>query len=568
MGIALLRRRPQSVKLSRDRDARTINLLLLVYVAFFLLALVIPLYLMISKSMHNAGGTFVGFTNYIEYFNSPALVRSIYNSFTITVISTVFVIFLAFGFAYSVTRTCMPFKGLFRLIALVPLLSPSLLAAIALIYWFGNQGVAKGLLMGETIYGPIGIVMASVFWTFPHAVMIILTALSLSDARLYEAAEVLNTSKIRTFFTITLPSVRYGLVSATIVIFILIFTDFGVPKVIGGNYNMLATDIYKEVIGQQNFEMGAVVSTVLLIPAVIAFIIDRLIQRKQTALLTARSVAYEPKRNRKADMIALAFCLFVSFLILSLFFMAAYASLVKFWPYNMALSFDNYRFESEGIGWEAFRNSFSLSFWSAMIGTGIIFFGAFLVEKPIANNPIRPVLHFLALLPLAVPGMVLGLAYIFFFNHSMNPLSIMYGTIAIMVLNTVTHFYSVSHLTAVTALKQIDREFESVSVSLKTSTLTMFFRVTLPISLPAILNIWVYLFVNAMTTVSGVIFLYSSGTMLASVGAIHLDEQGETAGAAAMAMLIVVVSVSVKLLHALVSKFLLNRTQSWRYRGA
>ncbi len=558
----------QSVKLECDRDANTISLLLIVYLVFFLLALVIPLYVIISKSMHNADGVFVGVANYALYFHSPALVRSIYNSFTISVISTAIVIFLAFGFAYCVTRTCMPFKGLFRLIALVPLLSPSLLAAIALIYWFGNQGVAKGLLMGEPVYGPVGIVMASVFWTFPHAVMIIVTALSLSDARLYEAAEVLKTSKLRTFFTITLPSVRYGLVSATIVVFILIFTDFGVPKVIGGNYNMLATDIYKEVIGQQNFEMGAVVSTVLLIPAVIAFIIDRLIQRRQTALLTARSVAYEPKRNRKADIGALVFCLFVSFLILSLFFMAAYGSLVKFWPYNLSLTLDNYRFESEGIGWDAFRNSFTLSFWSAMFGTCIIFFGAYLVEKPITSNPARPVLHFLALLPLAVPGMVLGLAYIFFFNHPMNPMTFMYGTIAIMVLNTVTHFYSVSHLTAVTALKQIDREFEAVSVSLKTSTLVMFFRVTLPISLPAILNIWVYLFVNAMTTVSGVIFLYTSGTILASVGAIHLDEQGETAGAAAMAMLIVAVSVSVRLLHALISKFLLKRTQSWRYRGA
>ena len=127
-------------------------------------------------------------------------------------------------------------------------------------------------------------------WTFPHAVLIISTALAISDMRLYEAAEVLKTSRVRTFFAVTLPGARYRLISATIVVFILVFTDFGVPKVIGGNFNVLATDIYKEVVGQQNFEMGAVVSVVLLIPAVIAFIIDHIVTRKQTALLSVRAV--------------------------------------------------------------------------------------------------------------------------------------------------------------------------------------------------------------------------------------------------------------------------------------
>lgn len=555
-------------KFAADTDARRIHWLLIIYVLAFLVVLIVPLSFLISKSMQSADGEFVGLSNFALYFSSPALVQSVYNSFTVTTISTVICIALAFSFAYSLTRTCMPLKPMFRLIALVPLLSPSLLAALSLIYWFGNQGVLKSVLLGEPIYGPIGIVIASVFWTFPHAVMILVTALSLSDARLYEAATAMKTGKVRTFFTVTLPSIRYGLISATIVVFILILTDFGVPKVIGGNYNMLATDIYKEVIGQQNFEMGAVVSTVLLVPAVIAFIIDRLIQRCQVALLTARSVALEPQPHTGADWSALAFCIGLSILILGLFLMAGFGSLVKFWPYNLSLTFDNYRFEAEGIGWGAFENSFYLSFLSAMFGTAIIFFGAYLVEKPTTAHPLRPVLHFFALLPLAVPGMVLGLAYIFFFNHPLNPLNFLYGTLAILVLNTVTHFYSVSHLTAVTALKQIDREFEAVSISLKTSILKMFFKVTLPISLPAILNIWVYLFINAMTTVSGVIFLYTSGTMLASVGAIHLDEQGETASAAAMAMLIVAVSVTVRTLHALLSKTLLNRTQSWRSRSA
>ena len=195
----------------------------------------------------------------------------------------------------------MRFKGFFRLVVMVPILVPSLLPGIALVYLFGNQGVLKDLLMGNSIYGPIGIVIGSVFFTLPHAYIIIQTALSIADARLYEAATALRASPWKTFWTVTVPGARYGLISAGFVVFNLVITDFGLPKVIGGQYNVLAVDIYKQVIGQQNFEMGAVVSVVLLIPALLAFTVDRLMQRRQVALLTARSVALQPKPNKQFD---------------------------------------------------------------------------------------------------------------------------------------------------------------------------------------------------------------------------------------------------------------------------
>ena len=147
----------------------------------------------------------------------------------------------------------MPGRGAFKIIAQIPLLAPSLLPAISLVYLFGNQGLAKWLLMGDSIYGPIGIVIGEVFWTFPHALIIVTTALAIADARHYEAAESLKANGWRVFWTVTLPGMRYGLISATFVVFVLVITDFGVPKVIGEQYNVLATDIYKQVIGQQNF---------------------------------------------------------------------------------------------------------------------------------------------------------------------------------------------------------------------------------------------------------------------------------------------------------------------------
>ncbi len=357
------------------------------------------------------------------------------------------------------------------------------------------------------------------------------------------------------------------MISASFVVFTLVLTDFGVPKVIGGRLNVLATDIYKQVIGQQNFEMGAVVGMVLLLPATLAFVADRIVQRKQVALLSARAVPLEPKPSTRFDWLMFAYCAVVAALITTVLVVAGWASLIKFWPYNLSLTLDNYNFgRADTAGWAAYWNSIELAAWTAVVGTAIIFTGAYLIEKTKGFGTVRGLAQFLAMLPLAVPGLVLGLGYIFFFNHPKNPLGFLYGTMAILVLNSVAHFYTVSHLTATTALKQLDSEFEAVSASLKVPFYRTFWRVTVPVCLPAILDISIYMFVNAMTTVSAVIFLYSTDTKLASVAVVNMEDAGTTAAAAAMAMMIVYTSAGVRVLHALLTRGLSRRTQAWRKR--
>ncbi len=215
----------------------------------------------------------------------------------------------------------------------------------------------------------------------------------------------------------TLPGARYGLVSAAFVVFNLVITDFGLPKVIGGQYNVLAVDIYKQVIGQQNFEMGAVVSVVLLVPALVAFAVDRMVQARQVALLTARSVAYEPRPSRSFDLLCLAYCCLVAVFVIGMLGMCQYAALVKLWPYNLSFALDNYNFDRmDGGGWTAYWNSVQMALWTAVIGTGVIFVGAYMVEKAQRLTWGRGLFQLFAMMPMAIPGMVLGLAYIFFFN--------------------------------------------------------------------------------------------------------------------------------------------------------
>jgi iron(III) transport system permease protein len=549
-----------------SRDDLFMRLGVVAFAAILLVIVGLPLWALLAKGFEDRDGNFVGLANFIAYFSTPALFDSALNSVHVAVVSTLIVVPIAFIYAYALTRAVLPMRWLFQGISLIPIFAPSLLPGLALIYLFGNQGFFKELL-GGAIYGFDGIVIAQVFYCIPHATLILVTALATADARLYEAAEVLGTRKLRVFLTVTLPGAKYGLISAALVVFTLVITDFGIPKVIGGNYNVLATDVYKQVIGQQNFSMGAVVGMVLLAPAAIAFLVDRLVQRKQVALLTARAVPLVPKPQLGRDALLTAFCTAVAVGIVGILGMAVWGSLIKYWPYNLGLTLDNYDFAKvDANGWDSYFNSLEMAVGAAVFGTALVFVGAWLNEKTREFYVMRGVVQFLAFLPMAVPGLVLGLGYIFFFNAPGNPLNFLYATMAILVINTVAHFYTVGHLTATTALKQIDPEFESVSASLKVPIWRTFCRVTAPICLPAILDIAIYLFVNAMTTVSSVIFLYAPDTKLASVAAVNIEEAGTTAAAAALCVVIVITSAAVKALHVLADRFLLGRLQAWRRR--
>jgi iron(III) transport system permease protein len=544
------------------------------YVAMALVALALvaflalPLVSILQQALQGKDGQFVWFANFIAYAKTPALLESVWNSIWVSAAVTLITVPLAFGFAYALTRSCMPLKPLFRGITLIPLLAPSLLAAISLIYWFGNQGVLKAWMQGlgiSQIYGAPGIIVAECFAVFPHALMILVTALSLSDARLYEAADAMGTRAARKFFTITLPGAKYGIISAALVSFTLVITDFGIPKVIGGNFNVLATDVFKLVIGQQDFARGAVVAILLLAPAVLTFAVDKYVSRRQTAMLTARAIPYRPKPARGFDLVMTAYCCLIAFLVLAMLGMAIFASFASLWPYNLAPSLRHYTMglvDAE-VG-EGFVNSLKMAAGTAVFGTLLVFCGAYLLEKVRGADGLRGLVRFLAMLPMAVPGLVLGLGYIFFFNEPNNPLNFLYHTMTLLTLCTIVHFYTTGHLTAVTALKSLDGEFEAVSASLKVPFYKTFWRVTLPICTPALVDIARYFFINAMTTISAVVFLYSPETKVASIAILNLDEAGETGAAAAMAVLIGAASAVATLLFMGLGWWVNRRTQAWR----
>ena len=560
---AALRLRP-----GRSNEQRLATLLLLLVAAGLTVFLLLPLGAILLGSVRADDGSLT-LARFSEFFAAPGTTTAIWNTLWVSTLVTLITLPLAFFYAYGIQRSCLPLRGVFRLIGLSPLLGPSLVGAISFIQWFGTQGLLKSWLAGHSVYGPIGIVLSSVFASFPHALMILLVALATADGRLYEAADALGTTRWRKFLTITLPGARYGLISAALVVFSYTVSDFGIPKVIGGNFQVLAVEIYVQVVGQQNFNRGAVIALLLLIPVLAACVIDWRLQRRQQAGLSSRAVPYRPARDLRRDLPLLAYCLLLAVALLGVVGMAAYTSLVRYWPYNLEMSFDHYIFGLAEAGvLPAYLNSLKIAALTALFGTPFIFCAAYLLEKVRHAAPWLPAtIKVMATLPMGVPGMVLGIGYILFFNHDGNPLNVLYHTLAIMVIANIVHYYTACHLTALTALKSIDREFEAVSASLKVPLVVTFCRVTLPLCLPALLEIARYLFINALTTVSALVFLYSPETLPASVSILNLDEAGEIGPATAMATLIVLTSGLVSLLHALFAHFFLKRYQAWRTAG-
>jgi iron(III) transport system permease protein len=535
-------------------------------IALLLVTIIAPIAALLLKSLMDRNGQFIGLANFARYVTEPGLSVAIWNSVSLSMISTILTIAIAFPYAYALHRSHIPAKGLFRIIMLVPLLAPSMLPAFGMIYLFGNQGVLKSWLMGNTIYGPVGIVAASVFHALPHAILILSAGLASGDQRIYEAARALKASPLKTFTNVTLPSCQYAITSAACVVFVSVFTDFGIPTVIGGSTNVLATDIYKQVIGRFDFELGAVVGMMLLVPALVAYVIDVMARRYQRSTFSGRSVPVEPGASRLRDAALLGFVVLVAISILGIIGMALFGSLVRFWPYNLTLGLHNYdKAISDPDELRSLINSLILATSTALAGTFLVVLSGWMVSRKVFASGLMQTLQALAMVPVAVPGLVLGLGYIFFFNNPSNPLHALQGSMVLLVLCTIAHFYTVPHLMAVGGLVKLDREIDLAARALRSGPVATGQRIHGPVLGPTLVDIGGYLFVNAMTTVSALMFLFNAQTRVAAVAVVNMTEGSRFGQATALAVLIMLICLLAAALQMLL-RALIMRRQTWRRR--
>jgi iron(III) transport system permease protein len=511
--------------------------------------------------------------NYAIYFTNPRMFRSLTNSLYVSLVTTIITTVLAFFFAYGLTRTTIPGKGVFYTISTFPLIAPSIIQGLALILLFGRNGLVTRYLLHTSwnIYGAAGIIAAECLYCFPNALFILYTTLSAVDTRLDEAAQSLGASALKTFYKVTLPSAKYGIASAAALTFNLTITDFGVPVVIGGNYSVLATEIYQQVIGMQRFDLGATISVILLIPSVGAFLLNYYLTKKSYALISGQARPFlQPTRPFKKWAFTI-YCWIPCLFILVVFGSVFVGSFVKTWPYDFSLTFKHYNFPSLGGHaplwtnfwasvlkgeWQsiiAFKyapiwNSLWVSILVAIGGASLTLLTGYIVEKKRPKGD--QILYTLSVLPAAIPGTVMGLGYILAFN---KPYFLIYGTFWIIVINIIICNFTLGVLSSIANLKQIDKSIEEAAVSLGASPMTTFSQVVFPLTRTAFFSNISFFFMRAMTTISAVIFLISAKVKLAAIEIIFLDIDGRTASANAMCTIIIVIVVGMLLAMRLIT---------------
>jgi len=533
--------------------------LLLAILALFLLYPVVD----ICRLSFFKDGVFT-IQNYVDYFSNPRIFRSFYNSMFVSVITMVITTVLAFFFAYGLTRTTMPAKGLFFTISTLPLIAPTIIQALALILLFGRNGLITRYLLGTdwNIYGAAGIIVGEILYCFPNALFILYTTLSAVDTRLDEAAQSLGASSLKTFLKVTLPAAKYGIASAAALTFNLTITDFGIPVVIGGNYSVLATEIVSQVFGLQRFDLGATIGVILLIPSIMAFMINYYLTRKSYAMISGQARPFLPPSRPLKKWAFTIYSALISACILLVFVTVFFGSFVRTWPYDFSLTLAHFDFPSLGASvplWTAFwhsvlapgplRDMIAIKYapiWTsllvslvvAIVGASVTLVAAYIVEKKKPRG--EQLLYSLSVLPAAIPGVVLGLGYVLAFN---KPYFFIYGTVWIIIINVIIANFTLGFLSGTANMKQIDKSVEEAAVSLGAGPVTTFIRIVFPLSKVAFLSTATFFFMRGMTTISAVLFLVSAKIKLAAIEIIFLDVDGRTASANAMCTVVVIVVV-------------------------
>ena len=481
--------------------------------------------------------------HYRDFFSTWRLFRILINSLVVSAISTAVTVLLALVLAYSVTRTTIPGKRFVSLMSLLPLISPPFLVSLAFVLLFGRSGVVtRALGLDWSIYGAHGIVVAQVFTFLPQAYILLANVLANIDTTLEEAAENLGAGLGTTLRRVTLSLARPGLASAALIVFILCMTDFGNPILVGGRYNVLATEIYAQVIGMNDFASAATMSVVLVVPCLAAYLLNAYWVGSRS-YVTVSAAARTTLRPTPAAvrwpllLVSGGLALFIGVI----YGLIPLGSFVRLWGSDWSLSLAHYTFRSTAEGAWPIWNSVKLAAVSGVVGTALALVTAYVIErKRLILGPLSRGIEALSLLPAALPGTVIGVGYILAFNV---PPILLTGTIWILVASVVFWKFPVAVLAGLNALKQIDPAIEEAAVSLGAGSVRTFARVVLPLLTGTAFSIFVYFFINGMVTVSAVIFLIYPGFNLGSVAILAQVENGYPGVACALGTIILAIVI-------------------------
>lgn len=536
MGTRVISHQPQNPgRPIAWEDRLLLSVSLIIPLAGLLLFFLYPLFLVARRSLIGSDGR-IGIDNYISILSMSNMKTVVSNSLIMSGATTLLCVILGFAIAFALQRTTLKARWFIRGALLLPLLAPSLVQALGLIFLFGRNGLINQQTGWDLqIYGFWGLLISNSLYALPQAVMILEASLRHSDTRYYDAAQMMGASHWQRFRDITLPNTKFGLISAAFVVFTVTITDFGNAAVIGGNYRVLATEIYSQVVGQMNFNVGAVIGMLLLLPTLVAVYIERVSSQRQFGGHSESAIPVTPVFLAKRDIPLGTLVYFSSFMVYAIVLTVVYASFVKLWPYRMDLTLANYNITLSG-GYAPLKTSFMVSLMAASIGV-LALFSLVLAQRRLPRRWAKPV-YLLAILPVGVPGLVLGLSYVLSFNIGGSMLGMLYGSALLIALCNFYHFHSQGFLTMVTGMRGVPASLEETVTCMGGNALQGLRDAILPFMLTTLVAVFFFLFMRSMVTLSAVIFLISPQLSVAAVSVMRLEQAGFTTQAAAFSVCI------------------------------
>lgn len=478
-------------------EGKSFRISIYVFIGLFLfVSLVYPIISVITN---------VEWTNFKELVSSELFKKSLGNSIIVSLIGMIASISIAYILAYAINRTNIKCKKMLSIIFTLPMLIPSISHGIGLINLFGNNGIFTKLFnVNFEIMGFNGIILGSILYSFPVAFLLLVDAFKYVDNSMYESAAVLGLNKWQMFKKITFYYMKKPILSACFAIFTLIFTDYGVPIAVGGRFDTLPVFLYREVIGLLDFSKGAMIGVFLLIPAFISFILD--ILNKDVQGNSSFSKEFVIKKNILRDTLITIFVIGVVGFLFCLFGSFIYLAFINNFPYDTSFSLIHFEYVLDNDIFRYVLNSCFISVMVSLLGTIFAYFTAYITAR--FNNKFNKIFHILAISSLSIPGIFLGLSYIFAFNNTF-----IYYTFIIMILVNIVHFFASPYLMAYNALGKLNSNYEVVGLTCGVSRFKIIKDVIIPNSKETILEMISYFFVNSMITISAVSFLFNTDIM-------------------------------------------------------
>lgn len=514
--------------------------------AFLLVALILPVCAVLWQSFLGKNGE-VGLQNWAKVLSDPEFFALLGRSFLVAGLSAFLSAVIAFFAAYGLTFTNINgrLKKGVQIVLLLPLFLPSITYGFAVMYSFGRMGLVSQLV-GQppfSIYGFAGLLIANVVYTLPPAFLILYNAFAYVDRRFVVVSRVMGDGLLRSFYQTALRPTLGAFVSAFVLAFFLAFTDFGIPVSIAGQYNVIATELYAVMMGAiPNFGEGAVLAISMVIPAAFAVWVLKRSDRLNFRYSQISKAA--PLENKTRDRAFLVYFGFLTLVLVAIFAVMFIVPFVENWPYKPHFTM---RHVQDILGdpslWDIYLRSVLVALVSAAIGTAITFAAGMIKARSALSPWARTTMDAFAMVTNTLPGMVIGVGYLFVFSGT--PLQ---NTLAIIIMANVVHFFATPYLMSTAALSKMNAGWETTGLLMGDTWWRTVRRVVIPNALPTLYQMFETYFINAMVTISAVVFLCGTRTMLVTTRIKELQYFEKFDAIFVLSLLIFFTNVAAKLL--------------------